>query len=191
MLQFSATVVLAISLAPSIAKAELNPCALEPQEWEGVLSDTLVGSWAVQNGPGAAQIAGMAIPLPPSSLGTLIIDSIRGELNVIGVAPDFSAMDFDFEFVPEENWTFDSLPFSDGTPPYENLSTIALTYDLDCPADLPRIRFFARIPVDGTELSITMDVVLLNESTLAGTADFFMPVSGGAMEASRMMILTK
>ncbi len=191
LVRFSAAIVLALSFAPSIAKAELNLCTLAPQQWESVLSDTLVGSWAVQNGPGAAQIAGMTIPLPPSSLGTLIIDSIGGELNVIGVASDFSAMDFEMDFVTEENWTFSSLPFSDDPPPYENLNTIALTYDLDCPADLPRIRFFARIPVDGTELAITMDVVLLNESTLAGTADFFMPVRSGAMEASRMMVLTR
>jgi hypothetical protein len=182
--------VLALTFTPSLAKAELNPCELSSDQWETALSDILVGVWNVQNGPGAARLAGMAIPLPPEAVGTITIASIDGDLTAVGQGPEMVA-DFAVDFVPDESWAFDTLVFSDDPPPYVDLDTLALTYDLNCASDLPRIRFSGRIPIENTALAITMDMVVFSENTLIGVGDFVLPMDAGAMEANRLMTFSR
>lgn len=179
-----------IALTPQIARADVDLCALPTAQWEQALSEKLVGVWNVKNGMGLAMLNSMVIPLPTTSIGTMTIELVNGELTAVGEGSDMAA-DFDISFVPDEVWTFDSFVFSDDAPPYVDLETTAITLDLGCPFDLPRIRFSARIPIENTELTITMDVVLFDETTLVGVGDFVMPMNGATMQANRGMFLTK
>ena len=95
------------------------------------------------------------------------------------------------DYVPDEVWDFKELIDFDGDPPYISLEDAATTFDQDCPSALPRIRFSASVPIQGGNLMITMDMVVVGETTLFGVSDFVLTAGGPVMVAQRSMVFAK
>ena len=93
--------------------------------------------------------------------------------------------------MPDEVWDFKELIDFDGDPPYISLEDAATTFDQGCPSALPRIRFSASVPIQGGNLMITMDMVVVGETTLFGVSDFVLTAGGPVMVAQRSMVFAK